>query len=621
MSAPHDSLQLDVEDISTESRLWRENTRLNGLELSTLSNCSHQEETTPLSGAVTPRGHFVEVKSRFMSRNCCLKSSKAALLILVWNLIISFGILGLLDPTALIYLAHYNINIESLISGLLILYYGFGALLFLFYPLAGFLADVQWGRLKITVNSLCTILWSLVLAMVLAGVAVVGFIPVIIQPQDTYPNTIQTIVLTVICLVIGIPVLIALLLALCGLISFSANVVQFGIDQLRDAPIDDSVLFIHWYVWTTFAGLLIIRLMTGVLIGILNGTHLLPIALILLGITLWLQRHKQNWFIVDSGSNNPYKLVFKVLKFAKDHTQPIRRSAFTYCEDELPSRLDLGKEKYGGPFTTEQVENVKALTGILCVLLTSAPLFTSDFAVNEMLTILAMPEDYYNNTFIVIKRLPRIFTSGCLTPLIIVVVIPSYLFLLRPFIHDYIPGMLKRIGLGMVLFFVSALSTLLMGVIKYDCIPGSCNSVNDYLEISPNYLVVPNILNAFGAMFFYVALFEFICAQSPHSMKGLLIGVYFAIKGVFQLLGLVAIYIPTVFLCKSGQYFPICGFIYYLINTVILLIGIIAFTIVAKRYEYRERDEPDNIYHYAEQYYANAQDEPNYDYDDYDNLT
>ena len=62
------------------------------------------------------------------------------------------------------------------------------------------------------------------------------------------------------------------------------------------------------------------------------------------------------------------------------------------------------------------------------------------------------------------------------------------------------------------------------------------------------------------------------------------------------------------------------GYIYYLINVVIALIGLIAFTITARRYQYRQRDEPDNIYRYAEEYYANSQDEPNYDYDDYDNL-
>ena len=121
-------------------------------------------------------------------------------------------------------------------------------------------------------------------------------------------------------------------------------------------------------------------------------------------------------------------------------------------------------------------------------------------------------------------------------------------------------------------------------------------------------------------MLYHIALFEFICAQSPHSMKGLLIGVYFAIKGIFQLLGLVVLYISTVCVsCVSDQKFPTCGFIYYLINTVILLIGMVAFIIVAWRYEYRERDEPDNIYRYAEEYYANIQDEQNSDYDDLDN--
>jgi hypothetical protein len=48
---------------------------------------------------------------------------------------------------------------------------------------------------------------------------------------------------------------------------------------------------------------------------------------------------------------------------------------------------------------------------------------------------------------------------------------------------------------------------------------------------------------------------------------------------------------------------------------VIALIGIIAFMLVARRYQYRQRDEPDNIYRYAEEYYANAQDESSYCYD------
>jgi uncharacterized membrane protein len=103
-------------------------------------------------------------------------------------------------------------------------------------------------------------------------------------------------------------------------------------------------------------------------------------------------------------------------------------------------------------------------------------------------------------------------------------------------------------------------------------------------------------------------------------MKGLLIGIFFAIKGVFQLFG-VALYLAVGVGCRLRYNFPVCGFVYYLINVVIALIGIIAFMLVARRYQYRQRDEPDNIYRYAEEYYANVQEESSYCYDnDDDNL-
>ena len=62
-------------------------------------------------------------------------------------------------------------------------------------------------------------------------------------------------------------------------------------------------------------------------------------------------------------------LQCKVIKFAIVTKHPRCKSAFTYCEDELPSRIDFGKSKYGGPFTTEQVEDVKTLLRLLPLIL------------------------------------------------------------------------------------------------------------------------------------------------------------------------------------------------------------------------------------------------------------
>ena len=78
-----------------------------------------------------------------------------------------------------------------------------------------------------------------------------------------------------------------------------------------------------------------------------------------LGVPLSLCFAKRQQFTINTGIGNPYKEVVKVVKFARRHKVPIRRSAFTYWEDDIPTGLDLGKSKYGGPFTTDQVENVK----------------------------------------------------------------------------------------------------------------------------------------------------------------------------------------------------------------------------------------------------------------------
>jgi hypothetical protein len=66
-----------------------------------------------------------------------------------------------------------------------------------------------------------------------------------------------------------------------------------------------------------------------------------------------------NVLIKELLTPNPFRLIHNVLKYASKTKHPRLRSAFTYCEDGSPSRIDFGKSKYGGPFTTEQVEGVK----------------------------------------------------------------------------------------------------------------------------------------------------------------------------------------------------------------------------------------------------------------------
>ena len=342
---------------------------------------------------------------------------------------------------------------------------------------------------------------------------------VALSSQDTYPNTIQLTMIILVSVGFGTPTLIAFLLIPCGLVCFSANVIQYGMDQLHDAPMEDSILYIHWYVWTSYAGLLPMEIGFNAIGSsfVMYSLSLMSLPLLLLGATLCIQQHKRQWFLTDTGSKNPYKLVYRVLKFAKDHTNPIRHSAFTYCEDKLPSRLDLGKEKYGGPFTTEQVEDVKAFLGILRVLITLAPIMMVDFSIEGILGRFASHLDEKVLEYLTDDVNDHGFQVDTLTPLMITFLIPIYLCFLWPFIQNFIPGMLQRIGLGMVFILFSILCTSVMDAYGHivhanvtTCFFHDTDLFDYYtwmsLNINSYWLAIQYSLNAVGYMLLYIAV-------------------------------------------------------------------------------------------------------------------
>ena len=571
----------------------------------------NETEQTPLLGHTHQRS---AVGSRSRPRRSCCVKSKAAVAILLWVSLVSL-LIGYVQHSILVTLfkaksvAHFQ---EYMYVPLL---YGLFALLYLFYPLAGCLADVKCGRYKTVIRSLWLMNGSVLLIIVGSAVPLYYWIKL------GHVKPTAFVIGIVIAILIGITVLFS------GYIPFNANIIQFGMDQLYDSPSEDSVLFVHWFTFISYTAQAIdetVVLVLSVTYPTLHPAHIrapvfiaaslaLPTLLLIVMCTfsITVHKYKRHWFMIDQASRNPYKLVYKVIKFAVQHKTPIRRSAFTYCEDELPSRMDLGKDKYGGPFTTEQVEDVKAFLGIMALLLTLGPILTTDIAGNNMLLKL-----YYHfftaEQLSTYSQIPVYYlTTGGLSKIMIVISIPLYVCLLRPFIHRYVPSMLKRIGLGILIRLLSLLSITLIDSIGHVKSSNNKNCFMFYspaLSISTWYLTIPNVFNALSAMLFFIAVVEFMCAQSPHAMKGLIIGTFFAIQGTFQFLGATVLYIPFSFWSLDTS-FPSCGFVYYLINILVTLSGLVAYTCVARRYQYRQRDEPDNVYRYAEEYYDRAIDE------------
>ena len=138
---------------------------------------STNRETTPLIGNEGQR-ICARMQSKFHCRRqrCCL-TSKASILILLWNLFLVAGLESFLDPNYFNPITTDDPSDIILISGTI---YSGLAFFFLFYPLAGCLADICWGRYKAVVNSLRIIWGSLVAMIVFGGVATLSFIPMII---------------------------------------------------------------------------------------------------------------------------------------------------------------------------------------------------------------------------------------------------------------------------------------------------------------------------------------------------------------------------------------------------------------------------------------------------------
>ena len=110
-------------------------------------------------------------------------------------------------------------------------------LLFLLYPLMGHLTDVYLTRYR-------SLKWSfgfLILAACM-GAIYVGFliaISIIEKFHVFQPSHAYLYVMAVIIIIIYI----------IGLALFQANAIQFGLDQLLEAPTPKLIAFINWYYW------------------------------------------------------------------------------------------------------------------------------------------------------------------------------------------------------------------------------------------------------------------------------------------------------------------------------------------------------------------------------------
>ena len=504
--------------------------------------------------------------------------------------------------------------------------FAFLGLLFISYPLLGYIADVCLTRYRTLKCSFILLIIGCTIGMLLFLVSFFIGITEILEKRLLFHDNKSYHIIPLI--IFGIP-LIALITTGVGL--FEANAIQFGLDQLLEAPTPKLIAFIHWYYWThNVVQSVVMYIAVGWKI-IEASLHSIPaqyeahfiqtslfftfvaiLGLAAVGSLVLLHKSKRHLYTLRAGLN-PFKNIYKVLKYSWNHKVPEHRSAFTYWEEDIPRRIDLGKNKYGGPFTNEEVEDTKTFLRILPLLLC---LFGYHLAGDGY----SAPDQLQRTSCPSLPVLLLIVLNPLhMSTLVVVVGIPLYRLIINK-CSRYIKEvrMLTKMWMGLYLSLVQVVFYIIV-VIKHDSkywlqhssvdchndqyyyySPGevcyhirfgstlntSCATIDNPVDNTYLWFIIPQLLNGLSSLLVSMTVFEFICAQAPRTTQGLLIGLWYATFSIrYLLVGLV-----DVVLFEKHSWLVFQG-----VKVFLILVSLVLFSCVSRNYHYRQRDEIVNV--------------------------
>ena len=423
------------------------------------------------------------------------------------------------------------------------------------FPILGLVADVWIGRYK-------AILIGIVLCFISWIIIGIGYILESYFESEAVLWTFNSFVSIV---------------HFCGYSSFTANIIQYNIDQLVGASADELNSVIYWHILSEPLVHFLFYLLQCLFY---SSKYFIIITFIASGVSVSLVLVSHSFFKHKleniSLIKNPIKLIVRVLCYARKHKYPENRSALTYWEEEAPSRLDLGKDKYGGPFTEEEVEDVKTVFRMLPLFIGIVAIIFSNDSYWSAIDSFTLP------TCLAVTDCQYYFCSVILTLV--------YLFFIRVCFYKYIPSMLTRMSVGIFLAFIVTVSKVIIFVIERSHL--DMNNIGTLLYI-------PQTIQGLSFILLYPVSLEFTVAQSPVHMRGVMVGLWYATS--WGLSPFLTTIIKFPFNCES-QY--ICtSFYYYITKSVLVLIILIVFVILAKRYKYRVRENEVNIVQIVDDHY------------------
>ena len=400
-----------------------------------------------------------------------------------------------------------------------------------------------------------------------------------------------------------------------GFGGYQANIIQFGLDQLQDASTTEITAFIIWYVWTYFCTR---ALFEFTYICVKPKYYLLGqlIVCLCIAVVISSSHFLGHLLVKEPVTQNPFTLIYKVILYAIKNKSPRRRSAFTYCEDELPSRIDFGKSKYGGPFTTEQVEDVKTFLRLLIIISIASILLAKVQVMtlfnNELIRLFQHAKSILSHRECYSERVSVLAFGSCAAALLM----PLYEFLFYPFLqkcflpikiyHKFLVGMTLQIARIIVLMIYNVSARKSYSELHGFNVTIPCNHQGSLSWSSyRNWMAIPNFLGTISIAMVSISSIEFLASQTPYSMRGLMIGAGYGSVFIFTIIEF-GIYWP--FTHQSSTWatgIVSCQFWYLLSVLLVLIIFSGLLLAVGRWYKNRKREDVlPNEHIFAERYYS-----------------
>ena len=158
---------------------------------------------------------------------------------------------------------------------------------------------------------------------------------------------------------------IAIIIGTTGFGMYEANAIQFDMDQMIEASSQKLSSFIHSYYWNVNLGPLVMFYILSALLFYMQQQCVIDlnidydnfkmfgwmislpsiIGIILTIFGLYIMKKLRKHVFINPVSINHIKNIFNILKYTWKHKYPVNRSAFTFWENDIPSRIDMGKSK------------------------------------------------------------------------------------------------------------------------------------------------------------------------------------------------------------------------------------------------------------------------------------